>query len=187
MTTRYGSILVFFIVLGVGTYWAFSANERTALRTLRDYAEAYEPTPEHGNVVPKLPNLPQEVSEAIQSLHDAQNTTYEQYIYLIVLKLHRYYLEQFHQGYDIRTIHATGGKIVGKIEHPLLREFCHLARIDIQRAEQEDSMLSWIIVDWINIHSYYRHYGPIQHEMVRIENVQKQIERGDFWNTNDSE
>ncbi len=190
MITRYGSILVLIIVIGVGTYWAFSANEQTALHTLRDYAEAYDPTPVPGIVVPTLPNLSQEVSEAIQSLHNAQNASYELYVYLIMLKLHRYYVEECNQGFDIRTDGRT-------IDNPVLREFCHLARIDIQRAEQDEYMSSWMIVDWINIHSYYRsHYPPIRHEMERIETVRKrseetarqlieetvrkQIERGDF-------
>ena len=150
-------------------------NNTSALEALRIYAETYEPNAGMG-IVPHLPMPPRDVVSAIERSQKRDEDDCGRYITLIILRLHRYYLENFRQSYDLR-VHTPEGF---QIDNPILTAFCNLARIDIWEATQQESLSSWVVMDWVNLHPYYRNYPLIRDELERVEDARKKIKRGDF-------
>lgn len=132
------------------------------LEPLKRFAESYEPRSGR-EVIPSTPALDDRLSGLIAAAERTGSRDHERYVLLIVLKLHRFHVENFSQSYALG--HGT----------PLTTEFYRL----IGEADEPDAepVRSSAVATYIKDHPELLEYEPIRREMERIEKAAETIKR----------
>src|SRR5688572_25531870 len=131
------------------------------LDNLKRYAESYEPKSTKDQIIPSPPFIDEPVLRALKGLSDSQSREHEKYIVLIFLRIYRFHIEHFSQGYDLSEPPGN----------PLTQEFFRL--IGHQKAEMDHSALA---VDWVEENPELLEYPLIKSELVRIVKARKRVE-----------
>lgn len=135
---------------------------------LREFANSYEPAATEATVCPMLPTPPQNVLTVLQE-HPVDDE-YCRHVTLVLLKLDRFHVEQFHQSYDIRQV--RNGK--QGIHNGFLSAFARMARItDEWDPDKLDYLGSSIVEHWIDLHVYVVRDDRIKRECERIRTVRE--------------
>lgn len=140
---------------------ASTVASSSEIAAIRKFAEAYEPRSSGRQIIPSPPTPPNDVSTAIDHLASVQSREHEKYIILIFLKIERFHIEHFKQGYELGR------------EGLLTQEFYRL----IGKANYKDAeaMLSGLASGYVDQHSELRDYSPVAKEMDRIAKAGKRI------------
>ena len=110
-----------------------------SIKVLRTFAENYEPSFE--GVLPKVPDCPSDVAEALSNLGESEDC--DKYVLLILLKLSRWYVWHFHQGYDLRAFDSD------TIENPILLHFCKILDIDPSVASRLEEFHTYLPLEYV--------------------------------------
>lgn len=139
---------------------------------LCEFANSYEPAATEAMPCPMLPTPPHNVLEVLRK-HPV-NDEYCRHVTLVLLKLDRFHVEQFHQSYDIRQVH--NGK--RGIHNGFLSAFARMVRItDEWDTNRLDYLESSIVEHWIALHAYVVRDDRIKRELERVHAVREAIRR----------
>ena len=145
-------------------------ESRIDISPLREFANSYEPAATEAIPIPVLPTPPRNVLKVLQK-HPA-NDEYYRHVALVLLKLDRFNVERFHQGYDIRQ--ARNCK--RGIRNGFLSAFARMARItDEWDPDKLDYLGSSVVEHWIELHTYEVRDDRIKRELKRIRAVREKI------------
>jgi len=140
-----------------------STQDSNAVKILKKFAENYHPN----NKVNELPEmLPIIALEIKNSIYQADSSG-EQYLTLILLKLYKVHLECCNQSYELRP-----DSELDTISNPILDEFLKITQLYDSKKTIE-FIPSSIAYDWIIKHPYLCKYSPINIEMNEIKKLKQ--------------
>jgi len=156
-------------------FWACAYNNKdysNELEQLKKYAEEYQVKyRQHKDSFPDLPILSNELKVNIEKLTKAKKKEHLKYLLLICNKHHLFYLQNFHQSYEVKRnnfIIKSIFKIVS-FKYRLKYFFRELLLTDdIYEITKEHIKL-------------YNNYKPLIEIIKEIKKAEKDIENGIFW------
>ncbi len=148
-----------------------------SLEIFKEFALNYEPTRKPNSGVAMLPKPSASILGAIETLKNSKPREFEKYLTLIFVKLYSAHLECCHQSYEIRR-QPLGG--LDREKDPLVFEFVTLSGkfADKKRIE---FISSAVVYDYVNSNKFLLDFEPIKERIEIIEQVQKNIEDGIYW------
>ena len=132
------------------------------LRTIRKYAESYEPKPEKNTVIASTPKPNEKVLQAISNLANSPLREHEKYVVLIFLRLYRFHTEHFKQGYALgrNTLDKEFYRLTGESYDP-----------------EGEPEFSGLAPYWVEKNPGLLKYPLIEKEMKRIEKAGEKIKK----------
>ncbi len=130
---------------------------------LRNYAESYEPKSTKAQVIPAPPIPNEKVLQIISHLADTQSREHEKYIVLIFLRLYRFHIEHFKQGYELGR------------DNRLTKEFFRL--IGYVNYRQAEIITADEAYTYAAKKSELRKYPLVEKEIIRIKKAEEKIRK----------
>jgi hypothetical protein len=158
--------------------WINSFGQDNNLNALKQFAESYKPYTDSKQIAANLPNVPDKIKSSFPSLRKTNKKELEQYLTLIFLKLYRSHLECCHQSYEIRNS-ITNYKI-DSLKDPLIYEY-NLTTKNYKPNALIEFISSDIGYTWTKKNPSLLKYYPIKKEYDIIEQIEKNIDNGIFW------
>lgn len=139
-----------------------SVLDADEIKALKKFAESYQPRSGR-EVIPSPPVPSERIAHIIEKAANANSREHEKYVVLIFIRIWRFHLDNFRQGYELgRT-------------NPLTREFYRLiGRNDFETREANHSSLA---DDYVETKLELRQYALIDAEMRRIARMGERIKR----------
>lgn len=134
------------------------SGKATGLGALREFATAYEPKGREDLPCPNLPEPPPGVRRTLES-HPLTDE-FCRHVSLVLLKLYRFHVENFSQGYDLRLPDSS---------NPFFVAFKRMVRIDDEWDEDKyDYLGSGMVLKWVILRASMLRDQRISREMDRI-------------------
>lgn len=153
-------------------------DSQKSLEIFKNFSVAFSPSRKPNSGVAMTPESSDSVLTAIDNLKISQPKEFEKYLILIFVKLYSAHLECCHQSYDIRR--QLGGGL-DKEKDPLIYELNELTKMFPEK-KQIEFFSSGLVYDYIKNHKYLLDFEPIKNQVEIIEQIQKNIEEGVYWN-----
>jgi hypothetical protein len=148
-----------------------------SLETFKEFAQNYSPSRKPNSGVAMLPETPDSVLSAIRVVRDSQPKEFEKYITLIFVKLYSAHLECCHQSYEVRKEPQSG---LDQEKDPLVYEFNNFTK-KYPAGMRIEFISSSLVYDYLISHRYLLELESINKHFEIIEQVNKNIEAGAYW------
>tara|TARA_B100000809_G_scaffold265497_1_gene324510 strand:- start:50 stop:559 length:510 start_codon:yes stop_codon:yes gene_type:complete len=164
--------LLIIIVLLLAGLNRFGQNKN--IEIVKEFSESYSPTSKPNHGIAQLDSIPNHVIQAFRNIENKKEE--EKYLVLIFIKLYSAHLQCCHQSYDTRGSHPT----IDKEKDPLVYEFNLLTKY-YKFDKPIEFISSSLAYDWIQDNPHLLEYNKIKEQVVIIEQILKNVEKGVYW------